>query len=447
MNIQIFKFFPRSFKNQIALLIATLGFITVLTDLVVSLVNQYQFFTQTIEKNINIQFSISHQILMESLLFKDIYTLNNLVTDISNNMDYVDNIYVLDQNKKLITDAQISKIFPEKIDGLSRLQYCDIKANNQTIGQLVFLVNNNPIKSMVINQLIKGFTLNIIVVGFGIIAGIKFAHYLSKPLDNLVVEIKEHPNKIRPINEGSGFQTKEVSLLRETLIETFETLKLQRQEIIKNEKQAFVGTMSAGLAHELKNPIMTIKFLIYQALHSPEDEDTKEDLKVIQKESNRLVDLINEFLEFARPIKTTFTEFELRDLFAELEDYNIALQNGLELNLVLDHDISIVSDYNKLLQVLQNLLNNSFESKATRVTVYIEDKIPFVEIRIKDNGIGINTQDIPLIFHPFFTTKSNGTGLGLSMSQMIMETLGGDLQFNKENKKGAEFSLTIRNQT
>ncbi len=216
-------------------------------------------------------------------------------------------------------------------------------------------------------------------------------------------------------------------------------------EIAKSEKLAALGKMSAILAHEIKTPLTSIKMnvdILSQSLKL--NEDDKESFEIIKKETNRLTELVKEVLQFSRTSELVFSKVNLRELIDEIIQIAELNCRNKQIKFFNNSDnIEIKADADKIKQVFLNLIQNSIEAIDNQGLIEItsETKAPYIFIYIKDNGKGI--EDTERIFEPFFTTKASGTGLGLSVSQKIIEQHNGTLSLVSSKKGETIFEVKI----
>ena len=223
-----------------------------------------------------------------------------------------------------------------------------------------------------------------------------------------------------------------------------EEVHLLEEQLIQSAKLEAIGQMSAGFAHEIKNPLASIQatneFIEDECKNN---DDVSEFIKIQKKELNRLKDLLKQFLNFAKPSPIENTEIDLVELIENLmklvktqKKYGVNFINKLpEINL------RIKGDYKKLYQLFLNLLLNAIDAVNNdgRVDIILENYNNEICITVKDDGMGIDDKDLKSIFNPFFTTKDNGTGLGLSIAFKIIEQHRGKIKVKSERNKGSEF--------
>jgi signal transduction histidine kinase len=215
-----------------------------------------------------------------------------------------------------------------------------------------------------------------------------------------------------------------------------------RERLRQSEKLAALGKLSAGLAHELRNPLNTVSMLIYaMSRESPENGPLNADLRIVQGELRRMSLLIEQFLEFARPRPPHFQRERMDEIMEETllligpdaRTRRIMLCKEWERNLP-----RVWVDGAQIKQVFLNLLLNAMQAmpKGGRITVRIHVSSGSLLTSITDEGVGIPPEVRANLFQPFFTTKQGGTGLGLSISQRIIEGHNGRLRIFSQPGSG-----------
>ena len=235
----------------------------------------------------------------------------------------------------------------------------------------------------------------------------------------------------------------------------YQMLKQRQAQLIQSEKMAALGQLSAGIAHEIRNPLTSIKIFI-QSLEKEmdSDENQKEDFRIIMKEIDRINEMITRFLNFARPEEPLFQKIRVGELIKDTVNLlAVKLKNGgIHLDLSLTEEYPPMDgDPKQLAQVVLNLLLNAVEAMPQGGTLTIrsavkvnpDDLKEFLQLIIKDTGHGISEKDRPYLFDPFFTTKSGGTGLGLSIVYSIIQQHNGRIEVESVFGKGSSFILSL----
>ncbi len=232
-----------------------------------------------------------------------------------------------------------------------------------------------------------------------------------------------------------------------------------QQKLEQSEKLAALGEMAAGIAHEIKNPLVSIGGFarrLYRQL--PEDSREKTYGQIIISEINRLERIVKDVLTFSRESAELLEECDLNGLLEEICDFfrKDLKQENIGLELHLDPELPPVEcNRNQIKQVLINLIANSKQAiadrPAGRITVRSAREAsdqPMVRLEIEDNGGGIDPELLHNIFNPFFTTKDDGTGLGLPISHKIVLNHQGTIKVKNKEEEGATFivKLPVRQQ-
>jgi signal transduction histidine kinase len=222
-----------------------------------------------------------------------------------------------------------------------------------------------------------------------------------------------------------------------------------RERLQQSEKLAALGRLSAGLAHELRNPLNTVIMLIYaMASEVPPGSPFHDDLEIVQKELARIKLLMDQFLDFARPRPPQFQRERLEEIMEET-----LLLIGPEAK---KHEVVLYKEWSKELprvwvdgaqikQVFLNILLNALQAMPNggQLRVRIRASGGSLLTTIQDEGKGIPPEIQENLFEPFFTTKQGGTGLGLSISQRIIEVHNGQLRVRSEEGVGTTVEIWL----
>ena len=237
------------------------------------------------------------------------------------------------------------------------------------------------------------------------------------------------------------------------LIRDITRLKRLSEEINRNKRLVSLGQITSAIAHEIRNPLSSIRGLTQFLFQScPDEEERKSDLKIIMKEVDRLNQLINQVLDFSRPKKLNISHFSLSEMIKDLinllklKDREKAVQFQLSLESPVQ---SIFADQDQIRQVLMNIILNAIQAVDSQGKIVIDLQPSYyngkeaVLISIKDNGAGIGEEELSHIFDPFFTTGGQGTGLGLSIAYNIIEAHQGSIAISSEQGWGTEVKIFI----
>jgi signal transduction histidine kinase len=221
-----------------------------------------------------------------------------------------------------------------------------------------------------------------------------------------------------------------------------------REETVRLDRLASLGKLSAGIAHEVRNPLTGISLLLDDLHDKPGfSSEDKGMLSRALSEIERVERLISALLNYSSPVRTSFRE---GDLIQILKDILLLMQRqaekkGITVNVSYAQLPQFRFDPEKVRQALINILKNALEvlESGGVITISTEYNDTAVTVAIHDNGPGIREQDLPLIFEPFFTRKGAGTGLGLSITQRIIEEHHGTLTVESDYHTGTTFRISL----
>jgi signal transduction histidine kinase len=268
---------------------------------------------------------------------------------------------------------------------------------------------------------------------------------------------------IRDERLREAYSSDEIELFRG--VATSIGITVQNSQVYERMKErdrlAALGQMAAGLAHEIRNPLGSIKgaaqYLQPGHTATATREGTREFLDIIIEEVNRLNKIVSQFLDYARPYRGEQRQLDVADvlkktmaLFAkEAED-----QGKVEIVTdFADRMPPVRADAEQLLQVFLNLSLNALQAMPSGGKLLVSTALrrstrrgavaAFMEVRFRDTGVGIPAGDLKNLFIPFFTTKEKGTGLGLPISQRIIENHGGTIEVRSQPGEGATFTVLL----
>lgn len=226
-----------------------------------------------------------------------------------------------------------------------------------------------------------------------------------------------------------------------------------QDRLVQTERLASMGQISAGVAHEINNPLGTVLIYSHMLLKECKDGDArKEDLRMIVNEATRCKSIMHGLLDFARQSRTSKTKTMLSALIGEVVSIMSvpAEANGVCITCDIQDDLpAMIIDANQIKQLVINIVQNGIDSIENRgevsINVCLNQEGDGVEIRVTDNGSGISEDNLAELFAPFFTTKEvgKGTGLGLSIAHGIAKMHSGDISVESEPGRGTTFYIRI----
>lgn len=340
-------------------------------------------------------------------------------------------------------------------------------------------------------QLMYGFLLLGICGGLaGVLMGLGVGRALSNSMVQLSVSIRDAAVKLSDVrgvitltrhSDLQGLRTG-VQRLAEDITHVVQQLQQRERELMQSERLGQLGQLAAGMAHELRNPLMPMKMLVESALESPNGAGlTGRPLEVMRQEIARLEDSIQSFLDFARPPNPVKTE---QNLVKVIEDTLVlvrarAEKQDVSIEFVRQQDpIHCVVDKSQFCQLLLNLILNSLDALSDGGHIEVElgvfQRLPKVrgalekkgsepkpnvtsdgpaaggkaalnwaQLRISDDGPGLAPEIVERIFEPFATTKETGMGLGLATCKRIVMAHEGSIEVRNRPQRGTEFLIQL----
>jgi signal transduction histidine kinase len=303
---------------------------------------------------------------------------------------------------------------------------------------------------------VRYLTIPIIVgvVLLGVIASFIVSRLITRPLNKFVEFTKvlgkgeygsrvdvQYGDEIGYLARNFNRLSMQLKTAREKMEEAYTYTHL-----VEAEKLSSVGQISSGLAHELKNPLTSLKML-FQAFKEQPDM-TREDAEVISNEIEKMDNILSNFMGFVKQKGFYLADTDLHklvDRVLSLATYDIENANIVVRTDMLETLPGVKADRGLLEQVFLNLIINAVHAMPDGGEIRISGKSDdtFVEVMVWDKGGGIPSDIREKIFNPFFTTKEEGTGLGLAIAYNIIKSHGGKLFFNSDEGRGTVFTVRL----
>jgi len=278
-------------------------------------------------------------------------------------------------------------------------------------------------------------------------------HQILEPIRNLIT-MNGNEEKTVHITDEVGAIRHRVDELVASVSVAREKLTESQEHLVQSEKLAMVGKLAAGMAHSVRNPLTSLKMRLFTLESTlPLTPTQREDLSVISEEIRHIDKILRNFLEYARPPKLELhqdTPSETIDTALQLLQHRMEL-NKTSLHLERTERLpAIPIDKDQLKEVFVNLLVNASEAMVEGGDIYINEKVgawPHIGeallISFRDNGPGIPEEWFEDIFQPFFSSKEDGSGLGLSIAKRIINEHGGEISVSSEKKSGTIFTIAL----
>ncbi|MCM3666860.1 PAS domain S-box protein [Mesobacillus subterraneus] len=223
-------------------------------------------------------------------------------------------------------------------------------------------------------------------------------------------------------------------------------LRQTEERLRRTDKLSVVGELSASVAHEIRNPLTSLKGLVQ--LLQMEDEKHQLYYQIMIDELNRINHIVSELLLLAKPQQIKYTEADLQVILhdvisllkTEASLHNIHIEFEVQ-----DHHVMLECEPNQLKQLFINIVKNAIEASSAEnvVLISLQSSDNHVIVRVKDEGIGISKELMERIGEPFYSSKEKGTGLGMTVSFKIVQSHNGTIKFNSEPEKGTEVIVQL----
>jgi len=241
------------------------------------------------------------------------------------------------------------------------------------------------------------------------------------------------------------------------LLKDFSSTKKLEHSLRRLDRLASAGTLSAGMAHEIRNALVAVKTFVDLLLEKNKDDELAE---IVGQEMERMVAMVSQILKFAVPAQPIFASLSVHKI---LDRTLLLAQHRVEGRLVTferklqaEKDV-LEGDQHQLEQAFVNLLLNAVEAINANGTLAVSTELladdqaqlrerdarRWMRIRISDTGAGITEENMARLFEPFFTTKQNGTGLGLAVTRRIIEEHNGTIQVESQSGEGTTFTVML----
>ena len=244
----------------------------------------------------------------------------------------------------------------------------------------------------------------------------------------------------------------ELTKSKEEVRSSYAELQESKDVLVRSEKLAYTGRIAASIAHEIRNPLTNVAMSIQQlkkVYKSPELNGTRlKHLEIIEKNTGRINFLITELLNCARPSKLNLKPYSLHKVLRSVLESIKAKISAQKIKVVkrfASNPPKIMVDREQIERAFSNMALNAIEAvrKGGKIVISTEVNKNFFVVKVQDNGKGIPEKDIIRIFDPFFSTKSDGVGLGLTLCYGIIVSHGGTIEVESRLKRGTIFTVSL----
>ena len=275
-----------------------------------------------------------------------------------------------------------------------------------------------------------------------------FGRFFAAPAMPGAMELQARSGRRVPVNEkDSAIADRDGNRLG--FVKTFQDLSelsALREQVRQIDRLAAIGEMAATVAHEIRNPLGGIRgFATFLAQDTPEDDPRHRLVQKILTGTSSLEKVLSGLLEYTRPVELKLVPTSCAAIAQAALRYMEYDPTRITIFTEVDLDLRILADADKIRQVLMNVLMNAVQSITGRgeIRVSAEADGNLVHLVVQDTGCGMREEELKQIFSPFFTTKEKGTGLGMAVSQKIVDGHGGVLSAHSEPGKGTRIAIQL----
>lgn len=250
-------------------------------------------------------------------------------------------------------------------------------------------------------------------------------------------------SRYKPIKENGG-KVDSIMILSRDVTELIRAKELLRQ----SDKLSALGQLAAGIAHEIRNPLTSLRGFV-QLLQSSLEDNQKRYCEIMLAELDRINFIVSELLVLAKPQGVKYQQKDIAKIVEDVISFlaSQANLNNIQIHTSIQSKLPFVScEENQLKQVFLNICKNAIEALPDGGEIYVEvvrESSSYLQVLIRDTGCGIDSEHIPRLGEPFYTTKENGTGLGLMISSRILEDHGGSIRIESKRQQGTTVSILL----
>lgn len=281
--------------------------------------------------------------------------------------------------------------------------------------------------------------------------------YLNK--DGREIPVSVNISARASYSEDIIFMSRDISKIKELIAEltrsqeelktSYTELKVSKDDLVRSEKLAYTGRIAASIAHEIRNPLTNVSMSIQQLKRGNRiKQEGFNHVEIVERNIERINYLITELLNCARPAKLNLQPYDIHKVIKDILESNKARIRSQRIEVTKDFTSkpsTLRIDKEQIERAFLNLIINAIETmpRGGKLTITTELNGNFFLAKIDDTGRGIHEKDIIKIFDPFFSTKSAGVGLGLTICYGIIVSHGGTIEVESKSKKGSTFIVSL----
>ncbi|OGI44940.1 MAG: hypothetical protein A2150_00815 [Candidatus Muproteobacteria bacterium RBG_16_64_11] len=337
----------------------------------------------------------------------------------------------------------------EAEQGQFRGQYTPILDSEGHVEAIIFSgLERRGFEEILTNRLVMFFLISLLGIAIGVLAGVLLSRLIVRPVEYLRSGVMQlaGQNFHAEVPVSSNDELGDLAKAFNAMAVSLRQARDEQQQRFQKDKLSALGELSAALAHEIRNPIGVVNTAA--ALLEKSDTDPKkhaELTRMLREESMRVNNLVQDFLQLSRYRRPEFASVDPAIPLERALGTALAGRNNIHVTRRLEHgDVRISADANLLQQAWGNILTNALQAIGVRdgeLTLTSVREDGHVMIAVEDSGPGISPEAMPRLFEPFFTNKEQGTGLGLTIANTLVEANGGNLKILEPEKSGARFGM------
>ncbi len=370
-------------------------------------------------------------------------------------MDNIRDMLHVELGSIILRDEKTDRLFfASTLKQTPSLKEIHLSIGEGVVGQVIqtgepLLINDaqrHPAFSPAIDQLTGEYTRSILCVPFIVHDQVIGAIELINKIDGLFNDldltlVRSAAASIAVALDNARLYREQAELIRE--------LQQSQERLVQNERMSAMGRLAASLAHEINNPLQAVHSCLQLATHfNLSQEKQTEYLGMASEEVERLIDIVTRILDFSRPSEGVFEMANINAIIGQvmrLADKHMVHQKlSVQQNLAADISLLRVIP-NQIAQVFLGIILNAFDAMSEAGTLIITTRTrgDWVEVSFSDDGVGMSAETLDRVFEPFYSTKSDRTGLGLTVGYGIIERHGGKIYVESEEGRGSTFTVFL----